>query len=408
MRYAIVTETYPPEVNGVALTVQGLEHGLRARGHDVTLVRPRQASDSVDVAAHQLLVRGMPLPCYPDLRLGFPATRKLATRWSRARPDAIYVATEGPLGWSALRAARQLGIPAATGFHTRFDAYMRDYGARFLEPVALWWMRRMHNAADATLVPTTELAEFLQAHRFANVLRLQRAVDAELFDPRRRDATLRAGWGAAQDGVVAIHVGRIAAEKNLGLAVRAFRHLQDEMRHAGRPEPRFVWVGDGPERTRLQRDNPDFIFCGVHRGESLARRFASADIFLFPSHSETFGNVTLEAMASGVPTVAFDYGAAREHLRHGLHGAAIAHGDDVGFIAAAARVVRNESERAAMGRFARDAISALRPDQVAADFDAILQGLVGPSASNVCETGLDRASPVNTRSPPPHDRQGAA
>ena len=407
MRYAIVTETYPPEVNGVAITVHGLEKGLRARGHEVTLVRPRQTGEGIEVATHQLLVRGMPLPRYPGLRLGFPATRKLTTDWTRARPDAIYVATEGPLGWFALRAARRLGIPAATGFHTRFDAYMHDYGVRILAPVALSWMRRIHNRADATLVPTHELAEFLQAQRFANVLRLPRAVDTQLFDPRRRDAALRAGWGAAPDGVVAIHVGRIAAEKNLDLAVRAFRHLQDEMKHAGRPEPRFVWVGDGPERARLQRDNPDFIFCGIHRGESLARRFASADVFLFPSHSETFGNVTLEAMASGVPTIAFDYGAAREHLRDGLHGAAIAHGDDVGFIAAAARVVRNEPQRAAMARFAREAVSALRPDQVAADFDALLQRLAGAFPSSNCGTGLDCAPDGNAPGLP-HDRKGAA
>ena len=369
MHYAIVSETYPPEVNGVALTVQGLEQGLRARGHDVTVVRPRQ-DDEPDAHAGILLVRGAALPRYPGLKFGLPATRRLARLWSTTRPDAIYVATEGPLGWSALRAARRLGIPAATGFHTRFDAYMRDYGAAFLQQTALRWMRRFHNGGHATLVPTHELAGFLQARGFANVVRLPRAVDTVQFDPRKRNRDLRREWGLGDEGFAAIHVGRIAPEKNLGLAVRAFRELQRM-----RPTARFVWVGDGPSREQLARDNPDFIFRGVQRGAALAAHFACGDLFVFPSQSETFGNVTLEAMASGVPTVAFDYGAARESLRDGVHGAAIADGDDAGFIAACVRIGNDDALRHAMGSASRVAVAGLRPDQVAADFDRILQSL---------------------------------
>jgi glycosyltransferase involved in cell wall biosynthesis len=370
MRYAIVSETYPPEVNGVALTVQGLEQGLRERGHEVSLLRPRQVGESASVDANQMLLRGAPLPHYPGLRFGLPATRRLLSAWRAAPPDAIYVATEGPLGWSALRAARKLGIPAATGFHTRFDAYMRDYGAAFLEQTALRWMRRFHNRADATLVPTRELQAFLEARGFDNLVRLPRAVDTVLFDPQRRDPALRAAWGIETDTPAVIHVGRIAAEKNLDLAVRAFRALQ-----LVRPGARLVGVGDAPERPRLAREHPDFVFCGVQRGEALARHFASADLFVFPSRSETFGNVTLEALASGVPTVAFDYGAAREHLRDGVHGAAIADGDDAGFIAACVRIGSDGALRAAMGMAAPAAVASLRPERVAADFDAILQRL---------------------------------
>jgi glycosyltransferase involved in cell wall biosynthesis len=172
------------------------------------------------------------------------------------------------------------------------------------------------------------------------------------------------------DGFTAIHVGRIAPEKNLALAVRAFRALQQV-----RPDARFVWVGDGPSRAQLARDNPDFIFCGVQRGEALARHFASGDLFVFPSHSETFGNVTLEAMASGVPTVAFDYGAAREYLQDGVHGAAVAAGDDVGFIQAVVRLGSDDALRRAMRGPVRTAVAGLRPEQVAADFETILQSL---------------------------------
>lgn len=368
MRYAIVTETYPPEVNGVALTVQGLENGLRARGHEVSLVRPRQDDEAATDDGRELRVRGLGLPRYPGLKFGLPATGALLRRWGDNPPDAIYVATEGPLGWSALRAARRLGVPAATGFHTRFDEYMRNYGFPFLQGTALRWMRRFHNSAQATLVPTTELAEFLRGCGFDNVVRLARAVDPSHFDVGKRDISLRAAWGVGENALVAIYVGRIAPEKNLELAVRTFREIQKQ-----RPDARFVWIGDGPARAKLAEDNPDFVFCGVRRGEDLARHFASGDLFLFPSHSETFGNVTLEAMASGVPTVAFDYGAAREHLRDGVHGAAV-DGDEA-FIAAALRIANDEALRRAMSAAGRDAMQMLHPDQVASDFDAVLAHL---------------------------------
>lgn len=369
MRYAIVSETYPPEVNGVALTVQSLEQGLRQQGHDVAVVRPRQPGDR-HRNADELLVRGAALPRYPGLRFGLPATRVLQAQWAKVRPDAIYVATEGPLGWSALRAARRLGIPAATGFHTRFDQYMRNYGAGLLTGPALAWMRRFHNRGNATLVPTRELAGFLRAQGFGHVVQLPRAVDTRRFHPDRRDPGLRAQWGVSEHDLVALYVGRIAPEKNLDLAVRTFRRMQQV-----RPEARFVWVGDGPSRLQLQRDNPDFIFAGVQRDDALTGHYASGDVFLFPSLSETFGNVTLEAMASGLATVAFDYGAAREHMRDGVHGAAVATDDPDGFIAAALRIAGDDQRRVAMAGAAREAVERLQPEQVAADFDALLRGL---------------------------------
>lgn len=373
MRYGIVTETYPPEINGVALTVQGLEQGLRDRGHDVQVVRPRQGGNDA-ASTDTLLVRGAALPRYPGLKFGLPAARLLQRHWRQQRPDAVYVATEGPLGWSALRAARRLCIPAATGFHTRFDDYVRSYGAPWLQGTALRWMRHFHNGAQATLVPTLELQAFLEGERFHNVVRLPRAVDTQLFHPGVRDEALRARWGLDAHGLAVIHVGRIAPEKNLPLAVRAFRDLQ-----RARPDARFVWVGDGPAREALQRENPDFVFCGIQRGQALARHFASGDLFLFPSRSETFGNVTLESLASGVPVVAFDYGAARETLRSGVHGAAIPDGDDAGFLEATLRLGADDALRARMRPACRDAVAALRPARVAEAFDDLLQSLAARS-----------------------------
>ncbi|HEU4665263.1 MAG TPA: glycosyltransferase family 1 protein, partial [Dokdonella sp.] len=320
MRVALVTETWPPEINGVALTVQSLARGLAGLGHEVELVRPRQRTDADEPAEfEQVLLPGAALPRYPGLRFGLPAHRHLHRHWTARRPDALYIATEGPLGWSALGVARRLDLPACTGFHTRFDDFANHYGLGLLTPVVFAYLRRFHNRAAATLVPTAELVEFLGSTGFRNVRLLRRAVDTQLFHPRRRDPALRAEWGLTPDDLAVVHVGRIAPEKNLGLAVRAFAAIRAE-----HPNARFIVVGDGPAREALALQHPHVHFAGLRRGDDLARHYASGDLFLFPSLTETFGNVTLEALASGVPIVAFDYGAAREHVRDAVAGARVA------------------------------------------------------------------------------------
>ncbi len=339
MHIVVVTETYPPEVNGVALTVQGLVTQMAAAGHELDLYRPRQPGQAPPPPRERIretLLPDVRLPRYPDLRFGLPAGALLRRRFRERRPDAIYVATEGPLGWSAVVAARKLGIPVATGFHTRFDAYAGAYGLGLLEPVVRWWLRRLHNAAGATIVPTSELRAWLEQQGFRRVEVLGRGVDTTLFSPTQRDPQLRASWGLGEDG----------------LAV--------------------ILVGDGPLLPELRRAHPDIQFAGVRHGVELARYFASADLFLFPSLTETFGNVTLEAMASGVPTVAFDYGAAHEHLRDEFHGRVLPRGDGRGFINAAAALARDAPARRAMAAAARVAALRLRPEEVTRQFVGLL------------------------------------
>jgi len=371
MRIAIVTETWPPEINGVALTVQSLAQGLAALGHSIEIVRPRQDEAGMpDDGLDHLQMPGAALPRYPGLRFGLPAHRRLRRRWTAQRPDVLYIATEGPLGLTALGAARRLRIPVSTGFHTRFDDYACHYGLGFLTPIVYAYLRRFHNRADATLVPTAELAEFLEANRFRNVRLLRRAVDTALFHPRHRDEALRREWGLAADDLAVIYVGRIAPEKNLELAVRAFRAIK-----ARQPSARFVLVGDGPARKTLAAAHPDFIFAGMRRGEALSRHYASADLFLFPSLSETFGNVTLEALASGVPVVAYDYGAAREHMRGVDVGACIAPRAGDEFVDAAVALAGDAPRRARLRASAREVVEALDPSSVATSFADLLAGL---------------------------------
>ncbi len=377
MRIAVISETYPPEVNGVALTVQQFVQQLLAQGHEVELTRPQQAQLAVEMAEpglQQHLVRGLRIPRYPDLMCGLPSTRLFRRNWRLRRPDAIYVATEGPLGWSAVRAAREMGIPAATGFHTRFDDYVAHYGAGLLTPVVLSWLRRFHNRANLTLVPTRELMDTLSGQGFRRVTHLARAVDTQRFDPRHRDPALRAAWRAAEGAPVILHVGRLAPEKNLELVVRSFAQIRARIPHA-----RMVWVGDGPALAELRAQNPTHLFCGVQRGDALSRHFASGDLFLFPSLTDTFGNVTLEAMASGLPVVAFDYAAAREHIHDGVSGRTIRFGDSDAYIQAAAQLAMDRAQRSAMGLMARAAVASLDQTQVA---QRLLELLTRASARN--------------------------
>lgn len=376
MRIGIVSETYPPEINGVALTVHSLAAGLASLGHSVDLIRPRQQQPFKDEPGIATLeVRGASLPRYPGLRFGLPAGGALRERWTRLRPDAIYVATEGPLGWSAVRAAKRLGIPTATGFHTRFDAYANHYGVGFLTPVVRNYLRNFHRRARATLVPTDALASELTSLGVDTARLLRRAVDTRLFHPRHRNAELRASWGVDGNTPVILYVGRIAPEKNLDLAVRTFRTVQQQV-----PKARYVWVGDGPARAALQEANPDFIFAGMHRGDALAQHYASADVFPFPSLSETFGNVILEALASGLPVVAYEEGAAREHLHTGHNGYRIDIGNERAFIESTVTLAVNASLIRHMGRAAHASIANLSPDAVINEFEHLLCELAKENA----------------------------
>ncbi len=378
MRIAVVTETFPPEINGVALTVQNFVEQFAALGHDVLLTRPRQPramAAAVPDGVHEQLVAGASLPRYPGLRFGWPAGAALREFWRAHRPHAAYIATEGPLGWSAMNAARALDIPVATGFHTRFDEFLAHYGAGALSPLAFAWMRRFHNRGQATLVPTQELKRFLDNRGFDKVRHLARAVDSRLFHPDRRSETLRARWGLKPGELAVIHVGRIAAEKNLSLLARAFHAVQTV-----RPDARCIVVGDGPALPEFRTRHPDFIYAGLRRGNDLASHFASGDLFLFPSLTETFGNVTLEAMASGVATVAFDYGAAREHLRDGHSGATVAFANDDAFVHAAVDLATRDEARRRCALAALDVVRGLSPRSVAESLLRLLAESVPLSA----------------------------
>lgn len=291
LRIAIVTETYPPEINGVAMTISRMVSGLQGRAHQVQLIRPRQSRHDAPATAssfEEVLQRGIPIPSYDSLKMGLPAKQALLRLWTRQRPDIVHVVTEGPLGWSALRAAAKLRIPCSCDFHTNFHSYSVHYGMGWLKKPITAYLRSFHNKTQATLVPTASLLEVLAKHGFLNLRVVARGVDTRLFHPAKRSAALRAQWDAHAQQPVAMYVGRLAPEKNLPVLLEALSAIRSV-----RPDARLVVVGDGPERAALEAAYPYVIFAGMRVGEDLAAHYASGDIFLFPSVTETFGNVTL-------------------------------------------------------------------------------------------------------------------
>jgi glycosyltransferase involved in cell wall biosynthesis len=374
MRIALVTETYPPEVNGVAMTLGRLADGLCKRGHRLQVVRPRQgrrdqAATRADI--DELLVASLPIPRYPDLRFGLPAPGALHRAWCRQRPDAVHIATEGPLGWAALATARRLDLPVSTSFHTNFDDYSRHYGIGWLQGSIERYLRGFHNRSQVTLVPTQGMARRLAESGFERVLVLARGVDTQLFNPRRRSEELRRQWGADDDTLVVAVIGRLAPEKNLGLATFAFDGMR--RRH---PKARMLFVGDGPKKSVLAARHPEHIFAGMRHGEDLAAHYASADIFLLPSLTETFGNVTLEAMASGLGVVAYASAAAGELIDDGIDGLLATPGDEHGFVEAAAQLAADPALLARLRLRAAARVARHGWDAIHDAFSGVIEDLV--------------------------------
>jgi glycosyltransferase involved in cell wall biosynthesis len=370
MRIAYVTETYPPELNGVSLTVERTVRYLRGRGHNVELIRPRQPGEARLDASDELRTAGCAIPVYRELRFGLARIGPLVRRFQRTRPELVHLATPGPLPWAALAAARALGIATTSDFRTNFHQYSRYYGIGFLADPVLGLLRRFHNLSERTFVPTRAAARELRAAGFHNLTTVGRGVDTERFTPALRSAELRRQWQAG-DGPVLLMVGRVAAEKNVELGLRAFEHAR-----AARPGTRMVVVGDGPARRRLEAAHPEVRFVGVQRGAELAAHYASSDVFLFPSLSDTFGNVVMEALASALPVVSFAAAAPAEHVDDGVSGRLVVPGDEEAYLAAVQAMTDPGLALAPMRAAALAAARRATWPEVLARFEARLEDTV--------------------------------
>ncbi|MFK5922834.1 MAG: glycosyltransferase family 1 protein [Verrucomicrobiota bacterium] len=333
MKITFVTDTYAPQPNGVAMTLQLLVKQLRKSGKQVDVIRP----GVLDCEEEGLKVPSVALPVYTDIRVGFPMRKTLQARWLKNRPDIIYVASGWTLGASAITAARNLKIPVVSGFHTNFQQYMSYYNASILERPTLRYLRRAYNRANCTFVSSADVVEQLHSEGFHNLELMPRGVDTQLFSPHKRDPMLRVKWGLRESaGLAGLYVGRMAAEKNLPLTVRTFTEIRHRI-----PDFQGIFIGEGPKLAKLKRQHPEFIYPGTKFGEELARHYASADLFVFSSETETFGNVTLEAMASGLCVLAYDYAAAQQHINNRVNGYSVPLGNEKVFIESALTAATN-------------------------------------------------------------------
>jgi len=287
MHVCLVTDAWAPQMNGVVRTLMRTCDELRAMGHAVTVISPDQFNN-------------LPCPTYPEIRLAVLPRRKIARTIAALRPNAIHIATEGPLGHAARAYCLAHGLPFTTAYHTRFPEYV---AARFAVPVG-WsyaWLRRFHRRARGVMVATPSIEAELAGRGFGNIRRWERGVDTELFHPRDK---------ALLDLPRPIHlyVGRVAIEKN----IEAFLSLD-------LPGSKVV-IGDGPQLNELKKKFPTVHFLGRKVGEDLARHYAAADVFVFPSLTDTFGLVILEALASGLPVAAFPVPGPRDILADGTAG----------------------------------------------------------------------------------------
>ncbi|WP_083509780.1 glycosyltransferase family 4 protein [Hyphomicrobium sulfonivorans] len=286
MRILTASDAWHPQVNGVVRTYERLSIELAALGVEMSVIGPEE-------------FRTLPCPTYPEIRLAMPGMQRFAQRFEALKPDAVHIATEGPIGWMARRYCLKRGIRFTTSFHTRFPQYLSQ---RFAVPEnwTLSLLRRFHNAGAGLMVATPSLARELEANGFEHVMPWTRGVDTDLFHPR--DIRL---FG---DGPVFLYVGRVSTEKNIG----AFLNLD--------LPGRKVVVGGGPQLDELRARYPDVTFTGKRTGEELAQCYASADVFVFPSRTDTFGIVLLEAMASGLPVAALPVCGPRDIVIDGVSG----------------------------------------------------------------------------------------
>jgi glycosyltransferase involved in cell wall biosynthesis len=285
MRIAIVSDAWYPQINGVVRTLDTVRGKLVEFGHELIVISPDK-------------FRTIPCPTYPEIRLAILPGAKVRRMLDEFRPEAIHIATEGPLGLAARGYCLKRGLPFTTSFHTKFPEYVE---ARFRLPPA-WtyiWLRRFHGKAERTMTATPSLERELTEFGFKNLARWTRGVDTNLFRPREGELP-EAAKGLPRP--IHLYVGRVAVEKN----IEAFLSLD-------LPGSKLV-VGDGPQMAELKRKYPSVVFAGAHHGEDLARHYAASDLFVFPSLTDTFGLVTLEALASGLPVAAYDVTGPRDVL----------------------------------------------------------------------------------------------
>lgn len=346
MRIAIITETFLPNVNGVVTTLCRLLEHIQAQGHEALLFAPQGTAASY-AGTEIITLHGTPLPLYPELRLT-PPQFGVTQRLRRFQPDIIHLAGLATLGPTARFAGARLNIPLVSAYHTDWPAYTAHYGIGYLRNLVYRYLRWVHNGCHLTLCPSSATIADLRAHGFRRLKLWGRGVDTRRFNPHYRSQLWRESAGVRPGETLLLYAGRLASEKRVELLAEALDGIENA---------RLVLVGDGPARPALERllDGKPAHFAGYLHGEALATAYASADAFVFPSDTDTFGQVIQEAMASGLPVVAARAGGAIDLVREGETGALFTPGSADDLRNSIQSVIADPTRRAAMGQAGRAA-----------------------------------------------------
>jgi glycosyltransferase involved in cell wall biosynthesis len=324
VRIALFSETFLPQRNGVALLLDRLIRHLTAKGHEVLLAapvswRPRGEAPALR-GVRVLRVPGVPLPRYPDLTLALPVAPLVVREVAAFRPDVIHLVTEYSLGLTGLQAAATLGVPALASFHTNIPRYLPYYGFAWAADLCWRYLRWFHNQAAATFCPSEANRRELMERGFRNVRVWPRGVDTTRFAPATRSGD---GGNRATQPLRLLYVGRLTPEKDLPVLFDAYERLRARGRLL-----HLTLVGDGAYTGVMRARAPrEVTFAGYLEGRALSEAYAAADVFVFPSRSETLGNVVLEALASGLPVVGVRDGGTVENVRDGVNGILCPPGD---------------------------------------------------------------------------------
>ncbi len=350
VRIAIVAETFLPQMNGVVNSVLQVLRHLEASGHETLVIAPRSAHDEPEreqlSGAEIALLRSIPLPTYPDVRITFTSATRLQAILRDFAPDVVHLASPFVLGWQALRAAEHLGIPTVAIYQTDIPGYARRYGIRAVGPALTSHLARIHRRATLTLAPSSAAIDELAALGIDRLKLWARGVDGVRFHPAKRSAALRRA--AAPGGELLIgFVGRLAPEKQ----------VEDLLAIAGIPGTRLAIVGDGPSRPALERLIPNALFLGFLSGDALAEAVASFDLFVHPGEYETFCQTVQEALASGVPVVATGRGGPLDLVTNSRTGWLYRPGDLDDLRARVLDLVGDRAKLRAFARAARDSVA---------------------------------------------------
>lgn len=364
LRIACFTESLLPHVDGVSLTLARLFRTLLAQGQQLRVFSPFVPDASVPWSTHVWAVPFVRFPLYPDYRVSRPGGRAVKAELERFQPNLVHVVSPTPMAVWAQRYARRHGIPVVATFHTHFVSYFRYYGVRPLERAGWRALRWFYQRCERVYAPSESIRRELAEHGISHVELWSRGIDLNRFSPERRDPALRAAAGADTRTPLLLLVSRLVREKDLADLVAVHCILR-----ARGVAHRLALVGDGPMRAELEAALPDAHFAGHQTGEALARWYASADVFVFPSTTETFGNVVLEALASGLPAVVVDRGGPPDQIRAGETGFVARANDPANLADKVEMLLRDPALRARMG-------SAARAHATARDWAAINGRLV--------------------------------